>query len=58
MLKDWTKLLPYFVVEWLAKKGERFEISTRHGDWSDRGRQTIVRPYLGVYIAVDDKRNT
>ena len=53
MLQNWTKLLPYFVVEWLAKKGQRFDINTKSNNWNESGRRSIVRPYEGVYIAVD-----
>jgi hypothetical protein len=50
MLKNWTKLLPYFVVVWLARKGEKFTINTMSSRWSQEGVTEIFRPYKGVYI--------
>lgn len=46
-MQMWTKVLPFFIVEWLAKKNlERFTImTTKQGE-------TVVIPYKGVYIKV------
>lgn len=52
MLKGWVKILPFFVVEWFAKKGERFEINTMSSNWDEQGKRIVVRPFPGVYIAV------
>ena len=49
MLKMWTKLLPFFVVEWLAKKSESYDISINPNAKKPDIIQ-IVRPYHGVYI--------
>lgn len=46
MLKTWTKILPFFLVEWLAKrKLARFRLYDR---------MDSVNPYKGVYIEVSD----
>ena len=55
MLKNWTKFLPYFVVSWLARKGERFTINTMSSDWNYKGVKEIVSPYKGVYIEAESK---
>jgi|GEM_PF-3910876 len=54
MLKSWTKILPFFVVEWFIKKhGERFDINTKSHNWDEGGRRTIVRPYSGIYMSIN-----
>ena len=52
MLQTWVKLLPVFVVEYLAKKGcERFLINI--GTDSDPYYKIVVNPFKGVYIEID-----
>jgi hypothetical protein len=47
MLATWTKILPFFIVAWLAKrKCEVFHITEEIG--SD-----YVYPYNGIYIRMD-----
>ena len=54
MLRAWTKLLPYFVVEKLAKKKcETFTINTMSSGWNEAGKREIVRPFKGVYISIN-----
>jgi hypothetical protein len=44
-MKPWTKILPMFVVEWLAKRNlERFHYQATN--------ETIVNPYKNVYFVV------
>ena len=53
MLQTWVKLLPVFVVEYLAKKGcERFLINV--GRDSEPFDITVVNPFKGVYIEIDE----
>ena len=41
MLRNWTKILPFFVVEWIAKKyGEQF--------YDERVKSNFVYPYKNV----------
>jgi len=56
MLKRWVKLLPFFIVEIIAKKhGERFIISEAPIARSGSMR-TVVCPYNGVWIEVNYKQ--
>ena len=42
-MQQWTKILPFFVVEWLAKKYlEKF--------YDDRVKANFVYPYHGVKL--------
>lgn len=52
MMRNWTKILPFFVVEYIAKKyGERFT------DHHAPGRNKVfVYPYDGVKIFVDNQK--
>ncbi|MNR05008.1 hypothetical protein D3C85_1210100 [compost metagenome] len=47
-MKTWTKILPFLVVEWLAKKHlERFT------DWHAKGENRVfVYPYKGVKLFI------
>jgi len=50
MLKNWVKLLPFFIVEIIAKKGcERFLI-TEGIVGKPESIRTVVCPFHGVYI--------
>ena len=54
MLQTWVKLLPVFVVEYLAKKGcERFLINLGTTGHPDSNR-VVVNPFKGVYIEIDE----
>lgn len=55
MIRSWVKLLPFFIVEWLAKYGERYEINLRKDGRPD-GVISVVRPFHGVYIDPDNKQ--
>lgn len=57
MLKPWVRVLPYFVVEWIAKRyGERFVMTVVKGRQLDH--KTITRPFTGVYISIkEDQTN-
>lgn len=50
-MKLWTKLIPFFVVEWLAKKYmERW--------YDERKNKQFVMPYKGVHFYfLKDKTN-
>lgn len=48
-MRPWLKVLPYFLVIYIAKKyGERYE-TTLHGK-----KITIVSTFKGTYIRVDE----
>ena len=54
MLRIWLKILPVFVVEYIAKKNcERFMINlgTTGNPDSDR---VVVNPFKGVYIEIEE----
>lgn len=45
MLRSWTKLLPFVIIEWLAKRrSERLPLA----------HHTVVMPYRNVFFAVND----
>lgn len=44
----WTKILPFFIVEWIAKK---------HLERWSMGKETIVEPFKGVYFVVEKDKN-
>lgn len=50
MLRPWTKLLPFFIVEWYAKKDcER---------WGDKANGCeFVYPYKNVRLYFDEGKN-
>lgn len=50
MLASWTKVLPFFIVEWVARrKCERFDI-----DWA--GKFTVVSPYKDTIITLSERK--
>lgn len=52
-MRSWTKLLPYFFVEWFIKKyGERFIVR----DTWFKDEPTIVSPYPGTYIKLKEPK--
>ena len=52
MLKIWIKVLPMFIVEYIAKKNcERFNVSFS----SAKQRINVVRPWSDVYFVVHNK---
>jgi hypothetical protein len=42
-MKLWTKILPFVIVEWFAKK---------HLSRNSLGNKTVVSPYRGVWLEV------
>ena len=55
-MKSWTKILPFFIVEWLAKRNlERFNINIKTCNWDKSGVKQIVKPYKGVYLETKGK---
>ena len=45
-MQNWTKILPFFVVEWLAKRHlERWTVAS----------ETVVEPYKGVSFVVEKR---
>ena len=54
MLQTWVKLLPVFVVEYLAKSVcERFTINLGTTGHPDSNR-VVVNPFKGVYIEIGE----
>lgn len=46
MLKNWTKILPFFIVVWIAKRNcERYSKDVMPCGY-------VVMPYKDVYVAV------
>jgi len=46
-MRQWTKFLPFFIVEYIAKKHlEKFTIAN----------ETVVIPYKGVYIRIEKEQ--
>jgi hypothetical protein len=51
-MKAWTKLLPFFVVEWLAKREmERWTI-----DLAGK-RAIVVVPYRGTFMLIEELKD-
>ena len=51
MLKSWIKVLPMFMVEYIAKKKcERFNVS-----FGGKQRINVVMPWPNVYFVVHDE---
>lgn len=49
-MKAWTKILPFFFIEWYAKKyTERFDLNTKTPVFGKK-TETWVSPYKGVLI--------
>jgi hypothetical protein len=48
-MRTWTKILPYFFIEWYSKKyGYQYDMDERYIENYTR----IVSPFKGVYIRV------
>lgn len=46
-MRNWTKLLPFFLVVWIARRyGEKYTIWLRKEDFP----RSVVSPFMGVYI--------
>ena len=49
MMQTWTKILPFFVVEWAAKKyGEKF--------WDERVKSEFVYPFVNVRLYLKENK--
>jgi hypothetical protein len=55
MLNTWTKILPFFIIEWYCKKNsERFTLNTKTPVFKKTGpNETFTNPYKGVLIEVE-----
>jgi hypothetical protein len=50
-MRTWTKILPFFIVEWLSRKhGEMFTISLYTGSFL-----IVTSPYKGIYFSVTEE---
>jgi hypothetical protein len=55
MLKTWTKILPFFIIEWYSKKYcERYYINLSRVGTAER---LAVSPYRDTYFVVRDKKD-
>ena len=53
-MKTWTKILPFFFIEWFAKRYT--EIFSMNENWV-KDNPNVVVPFKGIYIIKDGNKN-
>ena len=55
MLQTWTKILPFFIIEWFSKKYCERHFINLSRDGREASTRSAVSPYLNAYFVVRKK---